>query len=150
MNRLLYEKSISDRGYLIIPFAANTIEKQTIYSYKLLSERGWKGKYHKAENPAGLYSDSIEAAIAVAREHLQLYSDSHPPEDAFTERYIYRNNLFILYEAGGKCFYDHYPPETLNNIAAPKIFSSKVDCIRWITRELARRTPEPDELASEY
>lgn len=149
MNRLLYEKSISHCGYLIIPFAYRSIEKPIVYSYTLLSDRGWKGKFHNVENPAGLYGDSIEAAIAVAREHLYLHSDSHPTEDPFKERYIYRNHLFILYEQGGKCFYDHYPPETLKNLAAPKIFSSKVECIRWITEELTRRTPQPNSIAQE-
>ncbi|MGB7275695.1 MAG: hypothetical protein WBC69_20570 [Geitlerinemataceae cyanobacterium] len=148
MNRLLYEKSVFSLGYLIIPFVSKVLQNRRIYSYKLLSDRGWKGTFHKGENPAGLYCDSLEEAIAVAQEHLEIHSDSDSPVNTFKERYIYQNNFFILYEEGGKCFYDHYSPDNLNNIAAPKIFKSKVDCISWITRELTRRTPEPDDRRS--
>jgi hypothetical protein len=142
MNRLLYEKSISYRGHLIIPWVFSKLENCLIYSYKLLSEQGRMGNFHKVDNPAGLYSDSIEKAIAVAKEHLDHHADDTSKKDVFQDRYVYRNHLFIIYEEAGKCFYDHYPPENLNNIAAPKIFTSKVECITWITRELARRTPE--------
>jgi hypothetical protein len=145
MNRLLYEKSIFYLGYLIIPFEYEQVENKKIYSYKLLSDRGWKGKFHKLDNPADLYCDCIASTINVAREHLDCYSDSDSCEDTFKDRYIYRNNLFIIYQEVGKCFYDHYPPENLNNIAAPKVFTSKVDCISWITRELARQTSDADD-----
>jgi hypothetical protein len=148
MNRLLYEKSIYYLGYLMIPFHFRRLDNRQLYSYKLLSDRGWKGKFHKTENPAGLYCDSIEATIDIAREHLDIHSDSSSREDLFQDRYIYRNNLFIIYEEVGKCFYDHYPPENLNNIAAPKIFTSKVECIAWITRELKQRTPETKDRRS--
>lgn len=42
MSRLLYEKSVSYKGYLIIPFVFGIANSQSIYSYKLLSELGLK------------------------------------------------------------------------------------------------------------
>ncbi len=38
MNRLLYEKSVSYKGHLIIPFIFGKADSEAIYSYKLLSE----------------------------------------------------------------------------------------------------------------
>jgi len=36
MNRLLYESSVSYKGYLIIPFVFSKVDNYEIYSYKLL------------------------------------------------------------------------------------------------------------------
>jgi len=136
MSRLLYEKSISYKGHLIIPFIFEMADTQLIYSYKLLSELGHRGKFHKSENPAGIYSNSSDNIIDVAREHLDKESDIVSNVDYFKRRYTYQNNLIIIYEGSGKYFYDHYKPEALNNVAAPKIFKSEQDCINWIKQGL--------------
>jgi len=136
MNRFLYEKSVPHKGYLIIPFVFGKADYQFLYSYKLLSELGHRGKFHKSENPAGMYSTSIDIIIDVARKHLDKESDIVSRVNYFKRRYTYRNNLIIIYEEVGKYFYDHYKPEALNNVAAPKIFKSEQDCINWIKQGL--------------
>jgi hypothetical protein len=138
MSRLLYDKSVSYKGHLIIPFVFGVADGQSIYSYKLLSELGHKGKFHKSENPNGIYSNSVEGIIAIAKEHLDETSDVVSREDYFNRRYTYRNNLIIINEASGKYFYDHYKPDSLNNIAAPKIFKSEHECMSWIKQGLDR------------
>lgn len=138
MNRLLYEKSVSYKGHLIIPFIFGAADEKSIYSYKLLSELGHKGKFNKAENPAAIYSDSSDSIIAIAKEHLDNYSDVGTSIDYFKCRYTYRDNLIIVHAAGGKYFYDHYKPEELNNVAAPKLFNSEYECISWIKQGLDR------------
>ncbi|KAB8334588.1 hypothetical protein SD80_009510 [Scytonema tolypothrichoides VB-61278] len=132
MSRLLYENSVSYKGYLIIPFVFGTIDSQDIYSYRLLSEIAHQSQYHKAENPAEIYGSSIENILEIAKEHLDKNSDFVSHCDNFTFRYVYRNNLIIVFQEAGKYFYDHYPPDSLNNIAAPKLFSSEYDCLSWI------------------
>ncbi|MBH8574075.1 hypothetical protein I8752_13810 [Nostocaceae cyanobacterium CENA369] len=132
MSRLLYENSVSYQGYLIIPFVFGKADNYEIYSYKLLSEIGHKSKFHKAENPAGIYGSSISNIVAIAKEYIDEHSELVSQDDTFKSRYIYRNNLIIVFEEGGKYFYDHYPPESLNNIAAPKLFKSEYECLNWI------------------
>jgi hypothetical protein len=136
MSLLLYEKSVSYKGYLIIPFVFGIADSQSIYSYKLLSELGHKCKFHKSENPVGIYSSSLEGSITVAKEHLDQNSEVFSSDDYFKRRYTYRNNLIIVYATGGKYFYDHYKPDQLNNVAAPKIFKSEQECISWIKEGL--------------
>lgn len=136
MSRLLYEKSVSSQGHLIIPFVLVLADTQAIYSYKLLSEVGYKGQFHKSDNPAVTYSNSIDRIIEVAKEHLTQNSDVVTSVDYFKCRYTYRHNLIIIYEGAGKYFYDHYKPEELNNVAAPKIFNSEQECINWIKQGL--------------
>lgn len=138
MSRLLYENSVSYKGHLIIPFLFGKVDSQSIYSYKLLSELGYKGKFHKSENPAGIYSNSIDNIMATAKEHLDKNSDVINSIDYFKCRYTYRHNLIIIYESAGKYFYDHYKPENLNNVAAPKLFKSEQECISWIKQGLDR------------
>jgi hypothetical protein len=138
MVRLLYENSDSYKGHLIIPFAISIVDGQTIYSYKLLSELGHKGKLHKLENPSGICSSSLEGIIHVAKEYLEQNSDIVNRIDNFKRRYTYCNNLIIIYQISGKYFYDHYPPDNLNNIAAPRIFTSEAECINWIKQGLDR------------
>ncbi len=138
MNRLLYENSVSYQGHLIIPFVFGMADGQAIYSYTLLSELGYKGKFHKFQNPAGIYSDSIETILEVAKEHLDNNSDVTSQMDAFKSRYTYQNNLIIVYQLADKYFYDHYKPDSLNNVAAPKIFATESDCIHWIKQGLDR------------
>ena len=136
MSQLLYDKSVSYKGNLIIPFVFTRAEGQSIYSYKLLSELGHKGKFHKSENPVGRYSTTVEGIVAIAKEHLDKNSPAVSRDDYFKRRYTYRNNLIIVYELSGKYFYDHYKPDSLNNIAAPKIFKSESECICWIKQRL--------------
>lgn len=142
ITRFLYENSVSHRGHLIIPFISK-IAADYIYSYTLLSQLGHKGEFHKVENPAGLYSDSIFNIIEMAKEHLGKYADDSKP-DYFKCRYTYHYNLIIIHQEGGKCFYDHYPPDKLNNIAAPKLFVSEIDCINWVKKGLDRNYVELD------
>lgn len=138
MSRLLYEKSVAYKGHLIIPFIFSVIDGQTIYSYKLLSELGHKGKLHKLENPAGICANSVEGIINIAQEYLLQNSDIVNSMDSFKNRYTYRNNLIIIFQVAEKYFYDHYPPNILVNLAAPKIFTSEIKCIHWIKQGIER------------
>jgi hypothetical protein len=138
MSSLIYEKSVSYKGHLIIPFVFGMVDDQSIYSYKFLSELGHKGKFHKSENPSGIYSNSVEGTIAIAKEYLDENSEFFSREDYFKHRYTYRQNLIIIHQEVGKYFYDHYKPDTLNNVAAPKIFKSELECIGWIKQGLDR------------
>ncbi|AFY35746.1 hypothetical protein [Calothrix sp. PCC 7507] len=139
MSRLLYEKSVSYKGYLIIPFVFGKANKYEIYSYKLLSELGYKSQFHKAENPARIYGNSISNILEIAKEHIDKNAEFVNQGDNFKSRYVFRNNLIIVFQEGGKYFYDHYPPELLNNIAAPKLFKSEYECLNWIKQGLDGR-----------
>ncbi|MEP0754215.1 hypothetical protein NDA03_18505 [Trichocoleus sp. Lan] len=136
MSRLLYENSVSHKGYLIIPFVFGMADGQNIYSYTLLSELGHKGRFHKLENPAGIYSSCIDTIIEAAKEHLDENSDVVSQNDYFKNRYIYQDNLIIVYQLASKYFYDHYKSDNLNNVAAPKIFGTEQECITWIKEGL--------------
>jgi len=132
MNRLLYEKSLSYKGYLIIPFVFGKADNHEIYSYKLISDIGAKSQYHKAENPAQIYGSSVENIIDIAKEHLDQHLDAVSDRDMFKHRYTFRNNLIIVSQEAGKYYYDHYLPDSLNNIAAPKLFNSEYECWCWV------------------
>jgi hypothetical protein len=132
MSRLIYESSVSYKGYLIIPFVFGKADNYEIYSYKLLSEVGNKSQLHKAENPAQIYGNSISNIIEIAKEHIDKHAEFVSKRDSFKSRYVYHHNLIIVFQEGGKYFYDHYPPELLNNIAAPKLFKSEFECLNWI------------------
>ncbi|QKQ75546.1 hypothetical protein [Nostoc sp. TCL240-02] len=139
MSRLLYESSVSYKGYLIIPLVFGKVDNYDIYSYKLLSDIGNRSQFHKAENPAGIYGSGVSNIIDIAKEHIDQNSDFVNQRDYFKSRYIYRNHLIIIFQEGDKCFYDHYPPELLNNIAAPKLFKSEYECLSWIKQGLDGR-----------
>ncbi|BDI18771.1 hypothetical protein ANSO36C_45730 [Nostoc cf. commune SO-36] len=132
MSRLIYESSVSYKGYLIIPFVFGKADNYEIYSYKLLSEIGHKSQFHKAENPAGIYGSCVSNIIDIAKEHITKNLEFAHRGDSFKSRYVYRNNLIIIFQEADKYFYDHYPPELLNNIAAPKLFKSEYECLSWI------------------
>ncbi|MCX7592870.1 MAG: hypothetical protein N2235_03720 [Fischerella sp.] len=136
MGHLLYKNSLSYKGYLIIPFVFGKADTYEIYSYKLLSEIGRKSRFHKAENPAQMYGSSISNVLDIAKEHIDKNLEFVSQGDSFKYRYVYRNNLIILYRESGKYFYDHYPPDSLNNIAAPRIFTSEYECLNWIKQGL--------------
>ncbi|MCC5627046.1 hypothetical protein LC613_02175 [Nostoc sphaeroides CHAB 2801] len=136
MNRLIYENSVSYKGYLIIPFIFGKLDNYEIYSYKLLSEVGHTSQFHKAENPATIYGNSVSNIIDIAKEHINQNLEFLSQRDSFKSRYIYRNNLIIIFQERDKYFYDHYSPELLNNIAAPKLFQSEYECLSWIKQGL--------------
>lgn len=138
MSRLLYERSVGYKGHLIIPFVYASIDVDRIYSYRLLSELGYQGKWNFAENPAGIYSSKINGIVEIAREHLDKNSDVLRPLDIFKPRYTYRDHLVIIYGADTRFFYDHYPPEELTNIAPHRFFKSEVECMKWIEEGLNR------------
>ncbi|MBE9048041.1 hypothetical protein IQ255_27210 [Pleurocapsales cyanobacterium LEGE 10410] len=131
MNRFLYEKSVAYQECLIIPFVFSCVDGQDIYSYSLLSEQGYTSILHQSENPAKLYSNQLQEIVAIAKQHLdsQVILEG---SNYFRQRYTYDHNLIIIHQEAGKCFYDHYAPEKLINIAAPKIFNSAFDCIDWV------------------
>lgn len=152
MSRLLYEQSTSYQGHLIIPFVYQQLAGQEIFSYRLLSEWGYKGRLHRAENPGGIYSCSASGITQIAKEYLDKTTQQEnraanigkaiaipdtdtlalPNRDYFRNRYTYKQNLIIVFHARHKFFYDHYPPTSLKNIAAPKIFNTERACLTWI------------------
>ena len=137
INRFLYEKSVTHQECLIIPFVYSCIDGRNIYSYSLLSEQGYTSLWHQTQNPAQLYSGEITGIVAIAKQHLDCQltlEGSH----YFRQRYTYNHNLIIIHQEADKCFYDHYAPTKLVNIAAPKIFGSTLDCIEWVRSGLQR------------
>ncbi len=139
LNQFLYSQSLSYQGYLIIPFVLNFISGETIYSYGLLSDGGNKNQWHQAINPGKLYSSQISNIIEIAQEYIDKNSGNFSQIDYFKDRYTYQNNLIIIHQENGKCFYDHYPPFELRNIAAPKIFNNPSECINWIKEGFNRK-----------
>ena len=147
MSRLLYEKSLSYRGHLIIPFVFTRVDRENIYSYALLSQQGYKGKFHKVENPAKLYSSNIAEVIDIAKEHLQENRAESRDFDYFQNRYTYQDNLIIIHQQAGKCFYDHYPPHEIRNIAAPKIFFTPHECLTWVKQGLDKKNKQAKKVS---
>ncbi|AFY70152.1 hypothetical protein Pse7367_1876 [Thalassoporum mexicanum PCC 7367] len=140
-GRYLYEKSISYQGHLVIPFVRSRVNRQPIYSYALLSEIGHKGLFHQSENPTQLYSCHLNRVFEIAKKHLENYFGVvKSPHDYFQHRYTYCKNLIIVHQELGKFFYDHYLPDVLNNIAAPKIFESEAECLLWVQQGIDRHT----------
>lgn len=137
--QFLYERSVIHQGYLIIPFAYGAVAGVMLYSYSLLSLVTNQAPLHRTENPADRYAETLETIIEIAKDHL----DQNPQEQQclgyYQQHYVYRHNLIIISAIGGKVFYDHYPPNRLNNIAAPKIFASEQDCIHWVKQGLDRQ-----------
>ena len=131
MNRFLYEKSVTYQECLIIPFVSGCIDGDDIYSYSLLSEQGYTSQLHQAKNPAQSYSSKLPKIIEIAKRHLD-NQFTLEGSDYFRQRYTYHDHLIVIHEEGGKCFYDHYAPRKLVNIAAPKVFDSVDDCIGWV------------------
>jgi|GEM_PF-526503 len=156
MGSFSYEHSTSYRGHLIVPWIFSTVNNRTLYSYTLLSEFGHQGQFHQAENPAELYAFQPDRLIEAAKAHLDCHADPFAiPDfarpDYFKCRYIYRGNLIIVHGATDKYFYDHYPPQGLKNIAAPKLFRSEAACLQWVKEGLDRNagTQAPGDPASE-
>ena len=137
IDRFLYEKSVTYQECLIIPFVYSHVNRQEIYSYVLLSEQGYTSILHQAENPAKLYSNDLPGIIAIAQQHIDTQVTLEG-SNYFRQRYTYDRNLIIIHQEANKCFYDHYPPNRLTNIAAPRIFDSPVDCVEWVKSGLKR------------
>ena len=140
-ERFLYEKSVAYQECLIIPFVFSCVDGQNIYSYSLLSEQGYTSILHQAENPAKLYSNKLQDIVTIAQQHLdsQIILEG---SRYFRQRYTYHHNLIVIHQEANKCFYDHYAPNKLINIAAPKIFSCPLDCIAWVKSGLQRHTDD--------
>lgn len=136
--KFLYERSLVYRGYLIIPFPYSSLAGVVVYSYCLLSLVANNAPFHRAENPAKLYEETIANIIEIAQNHLDQELKEAQPPDYCQQHYVYRHNLIIISVIGDKVFYDHYPPNRLHNIAAPKIFASEQDCIVWVKQGLDR------------
>ncbi len=137
-NRLLYEQSVVHRGYLIIPFILGNVAGTQLYSYRLLSLVSSQAPFHQAENPANHCAASPTRMIERAKAHLDEHLCEQQEPDYCQQHYVYRHNLIIISAIGDKVFYDHYPPSHLNNIAAPKLFTSEQDCITWVKQGLDR------------
>ncbi|HLO85223.1 MAG TPA: hypothetical protein VK203_09460 [Nostocaceae cyanobacterium] len=143
MSRLIYESAVSYKGYLIIPYIYGTADNYEIYSYKLLSEIGRRSKFHRVDNPARVYGSSISNIVDIAKEHIDQNAEFVSRDDGFRSRYVYRQNLIIVYKENGKYFYDHYPPDALNNVATPKEFPSEFECMKWVQQALDGRPVKP-------
>jgi hypothetical protein len=104
-----------------------------------LAQSGYQGKFHRANNPAKLYSSSLGSIVSIAKQHLDDFYQGINYIDYFKARYVYQKNLIVVHEEQGKCFYDHYPPHGLRNIAAPKVFPTVSECINWVKKGLDRQ-----------
>jgi hypothetical protein len=136
--KFLYERSVAYRGYLIIPFPYGTLAGVMVYSYRLLSLVANQAPFHRAENPADRYAETLKSIIKIAKDHLDQGLQEEQTPSYYQQHYVYRHNLIIVSAIGDKIFYDHYPPSSLNNIAAPKIFACEQDCIDWVKQGLDR------------
>ncbi|MEO0375138.1 MAG: hypothetical protein AAF329_11055 [Cyanobacteria bacterium P01_A01_bin.17] len=136
--QFLYEHSVIHQSYLIVPFAYGTVAGVVVYSYCLLSLVTNQAPLHRRKNPADRYTETLEGIIEIAKDHLDKNPQAEQPLSYYQRHYVYRHNLIIISAIGSKVFYDHYPPNHLNNIAAPKIFASEQDCIHWVKQGLDR------------
>ena len=141
-HRFLYERAKVHQGYLIVPFQYSQVAGAPIYSYRLLALDNPQHQFHTATNPAGIYAGQVETIVTIAQDHLDQSSDSADDLDYFQQQYVYQHNLIIISAIGDKVFYDHYPPEQLTNIAAPKIFASEPDCIAWVKQGIDQFHPK--------
>jgi hypothetical protein len=123
-HRYLYEKLALHYGYLVIPFQCGTISGADLYSYQLLCAFERQGRFNREVNPTEEYSASVERVVA-AINYVQ-------------ERYVYQGNLILISQIAGQYFYDHYPPDTLTNLAAPRLFETEADCIAWVKQGIER------------
>jgi hypothetical protein len=137
-QRHLYEKLVFHQGYLVIPFQCGRISGCDLFSYKLLAAFDRRGQFHKAENPGELFGESVEGIVAIAREFLETHSDLNHVSDYPQQRYVYQGNLIIISQIAEKYFYDHYPPDSLNNLSAPRLFLCEDDCIAWVKQGIDR------------
>jgi hypothetical protein len=140
-HRYLYENLAFHAGYLVIPFKCGAISGADLYSYQLLCAFERQGRFHKEVNPTEDYAASVERAIAIAKTFLEHHSDLPSIPDYSQQRYIYQDNLILISQIAGKYFYDHYSPDSLTNLAAPRLFESEADCIAWVKQGIDRIQP---------
>jgi hypothetical protein len=131
-HRYLYEKLALHYGYLVIPFQCGTISGADLYSYQLLCAFERQGRFNREVNPTEEYSASVERVVAIAQTFLATHSDLPAAINYVQERYVYQGNLILISQIAGQYFYDHYPPDTLTNLAAPRLFETEADCIAWV------------------
>ncbi|WP_404787055.1 hypothetical protein [Altericista sp. CCNU0014] len=137
-HRYLYEKLAFYYGYLAIPFQCGMISGSDLFSYQLLCAYERQGQFQRAVNPTEEYAGSVERIMAIARAFLETHSDLRDAPSYEQQRYVYQNNLILIAQIAGKYFYDHYPPDSLNNLAAPKLFEDERACIDWVKQGIDR------------
>jgi hypothetical protein len=140
-HRYLYEKLALHYGYLVIPFQCGAISGADLYSYQLLCAFERQGRFNREVNPTEEYSASIERVVAIAEAFLEAHSDLPAEIHYVQQRYVYQGNLILISQIAGQYFYDHYPPDTLTNLAAPRLFETEADCIVWVKQGIDRIHP---------
>lgn len=140
-HQYLYEKLALHCGYLVIPFKCGIISGSDLYSYQLLCAFERQGRFHKAVNPTEDYAGSVERVMAIAQTFLAHHSDLPSATTYVQQRYVYQGNLILISQIAGKYFYDHYSPDSLNNLAAPRLFEDETDCIAWVKQGIDRIHP---------
>ena len=140
MTTYQYDKATAHRGFLIVPFEVTRLSGRPLYSYVLLSGYGSQHQWHKSGNLAGIYAEDIYDVIHHAKVHLDRQDACGGKSGHFSNSYTYLRNLVVIYESADRYYYDHYAPDSLTNIAAPKLFSSKEECIEWVRAGLLRHT----------
>jgi hypothetical protein len=139
-HRYLYEKLALHWGYLVIPFQCGTISGADLYSYQLLCAFERQGEFHRAVNPTEDYAASVDRVMAIAQTFLENHSDLPSAINYVQQRYVYQGNLILISQIAGKYFYDHYAPDSLTNLAAPRLFESEETCIAWVKQGIDRNT----------
>jgi hypothetical protein len=140
-HRYLYEKLAFHDGYLVIPFKCGMISGADLYSYQLLCAFERQGNFNLEVNPTEEYSASVERVMAIAQTFLSYHSDLTADTYYIQQRYVYQGNLILISQIAGKYFYDHYPPDRLTNLAAPRLFETEADCIAWVKQGIDRIHP---------
>jgi hypothetical protein len=140
-HRYLYEKLALHYGYLVIPFQCGTISGADLYSYQLLCAFERQGQFNREVNPTEEYSASVERVVAIAQAFLEVHSDLPSDINYVQQRYVYKDNLILISQIAGQYFYDHYPPDKLTNLAAPRLFETEADCIDWVKQGIDRIHP---------
>jgi hypothetical protein len=140
-HRYLYEKLAFHSGYLVIPFKCGMISGADLYSYQLLCAFERQGLFNREVNPTEEYAASVERVMAIAQTFLAHHSDLPSVTDYVQQRYVYQGNLILISQIAGKYFYDHYPPDKLTNLAAPRLFEDEADCIAWVKQGIDRFHP---------
>jgi hypothetical protein len=137
-HQYLYEKLAFHCGYLVIPFQCGMISGAGLYSYRLLGAFDRQGRFHEAANPTEEYAGSVERVMAIAQAFLEACSDLRDAPPCEQRRYVYQGSLILISQIAGKYFYDHYPPDRLENLAAPKLFEDEETCIAWVKQGIDR------------
>jgi hypothetical protein len=140
-HRYLYEKLALHYGYLVIPFQCGAISGADLYSYQLLCAFERQGRFNREINPTEEYSASVDRVVEIAQAFLEAHSDLPSAINYVQQRYVYQGNLILISQIAGQYFYDHYPPDRLTNLAAPRLFETEADCITWVKQGIDRIHP---------